>query len=251
MRVLRVLASVVFVSGLLALPVCAQRGGSHGGGGSSAHAAPAFHASAGVARPSFAPAARYGGVGYAHAPVPGRGYGSGYRGPRRYGYPGVGAIGWVGPGFLSYGDPGPYVDSGDADQGNPDAEDEMASVPYPYVASPPDGSQAGYEPQGYAPQEAASGPYDGPVAPASYQQQAPHQAVRQVAAAPLPEEDAVTILFKDGRTPLQVHNYMLTTTMLYVRDQVHRDIALNDIDIAATQKANQNADVAFKVPGTK
>jgi len=67
----------------------------------------------------------------------------------------------------------------------------------------------------------------------------------------LPEEDAVTIIFKDGRTPLQIHNYMLTTTMLYVRDQGHRDIPLNDIDIAATQKANQIAGVDFKLPGTK
>jgi len=251
MRVLRVLTSVAFVSGLSALPMCAQHGGSHGGGGFSGHAAPAFHSSGGVARPSFAPAARPAGAAYAHPPTPwhgGHGYGPGYRGPRVYGYPGVGAIGWVGPGYLSYDDSGPYVDSGDADQGNPNADDEMASVPYPYVDQPPPDALQ----QGYAPQEYAPAPYEGPVAPDPSQYQPPQQrAARRVAATPLPEEDAVTIIFKDGRTPLQIHNYMLTTTMLYVRDQGHRDIPLNDIDIAATQKANQIAGVDFKLPGTK
>jgi hypothetical protein len=256
MRVLRVLASAIFVSGLLALPTSAQHAGSHGGGGFSAHPAPAFHSSAPISRPAFTPAARFSASGYPHPPAPwhgGRpGYGPNYHGPRVYGYSGVGAIGWVGPGYLSYGDSGPYADSSDTDQDNPIADDELASAPYPYVDQPPpDAPQQGSAPQAYAPT-----PYNGPVAPdpSQYQppqQQPPQRAIHRVAAEPLPEEDALTILFKDGRSPLQVHNYMLTTTMLYVRDQQHRDIPLNDIDIAATQKANQNTDINFKVPGTK
>jgi len=248
MRVLRVLTSIAFISGLLALPASAQRGASHGGGGFSGHPAPAFHNSGGLSHPGFTPASHPGGGGYPHPPAPwhgggDHGYGPNYHGPRIYGYPaysGVGAIGWA-PDYLSYGDSGPYTDSSDSDQGAPNANDEMASAPYPYVDQSPDAPQQAYAPV----------PYEGPVAPDPSQYQPPQRAVHRVAAAPLPEEDAVTIIFKDGRMPLQVHNYMLTTTMLYVRDQGHRDISLNDIDIAATQKANQIAGVDFKLPGTK
>jgi hypothetical protein len=236
MRVLRVLASAMFVSGLMILPARAQHGGSHSGG-SAGHAAPAFHSS-GVAHSSFAPAARFG--GYAHGPTPGRVAvrGNGYRTPRHYGYGSAGAIGWVGPGYLSYGDSGPYMDASDTDQGNPDAGDEIAAVPY--VDQPPVP----------APQESyAPTPYDAP--PTAPYQQAPQRPARQSTAEPLPEEDALTIVFKDGRTPLQVHNYMLTTTMLYVRDRGRKDIPLTDVDIAATQTANKNVGVEFQVPGTK
>ena len=248
MRVLRVLVPVAFISGLLALPASAQRGVSHGGGGFSGHASSAFHNSGGMSHAGFTPASHSGG-GYPHPPSPwhggGQGYGPNYRGPHGYGYSrysAAGTIGWINPGFLSYGDSGPYADSGDSNQNYPNADDEIASAPYPYLDQPPPAD---------APQQQYA-PYEGPVAPDPAQYQPPQQPVRHraAAAAPLPEEDAVTIIFKDGRPPLQVHNYMLTTKMLYVRDQAHRDIALNDIDIAATQKANQNADVNFKVPGT-
>ena len=245
MRVLRVLTSIAFISGLLALSASAQRAASHGGGGFSGHASPAFHSSGGMAHSSFSPASHPGG-GYPHPSGHGgdHGYGPNYHGPHGYGYSGysaVGTIGWINPGYLSYGDSGPYADSDNSDQTYPNADDEIASAPYPYVdqPSPPDAQQQ------YA-------PYEGPVAPDPSQYQPPQQPVHhRVAAAPLPEEDAVTIIFKDGHTPLQVHNYMLTTKMLYVRDQAHRDIALNDIDILATQKANQNTDIDFKVPVTK
>ena len=63
---------------------------------------------------------------------------------------------------------------------------------------------------------------------------------------PEPEE-AVTLLFKDGRPAEQIHNYMLTRTTLYVRDQHRREISLSDLDVAATKKVNQDAGVDFQL----
>ena len=40
---------------------------------------------------------------------------------------------------------------------------------------------------------------------------------------------------------------MLTRTTLYVRDQHHREIALADLDLAATKKANKDAGVDFQL----
>ena len=64
----------------------------------------------------------------------------------------------------------------------------------------------------------------------------------------LESEAAVTPVFKDGRPPEQIHNYLLTRTTLYVRDQHHRDIPLNQLDLAATQKVNHDAGVDFQLP---
>ena len=64
----------------------------------------------------------------------------------------------------------------------------------------------------------------------------------------LESEDAVTLVFKDGRPSEQIHNYILTRTTLYVRDQHHRDIPLDQLDFAATQKLNRDAGVDFQLP---
>jgi hypothetical protein len=59
---------------------------------------------------------------------------------------------------------------------------------------------------------------------------------------------ATTIVFKDGRPPEQIRNYALTQTNLYVMDQQRRDIPLDQIDLAATEKANRAAGIEFQVP---
>jgi len=61
-------------------------------------------------------------------------------------------------------------------------------------------------------------------------------------------ESAVTLVFKDGRPAEQIHNYMLTRTTLYVRDERHREIPVDELDLAATAKANREAGVDFEVP---
>jgi hypothetical protein len=55
-------------------------------------------------------------------------------------------------------------------------------------------------------------------------------------------------VFKDGRPSEQIHNYALTRTDLFVLDQRHRDIPLDELDLAATAKVNHDAGVEFHIP---
>jgi hypothetical protein len=136
---------------------------------------------------------------------------------------------WVGPGYLGY----PYA------LGYPDSSfDTDTGDAQPYAAQPEYPQQPDYPDYGAAPEP-----------PIPYVEQAPPP--QQRVAAPLPTEDAVTIVFKDGRAPLEVHNYVLTRTTLYVRDQRHRDIPVNEVDVAATVKANHDAGVNFQLPAMK
>jgi hypothetical protein len=70
-------------------------------------------------------------------------------------------------------------------------------------------------------------------------------------ARPAPDpasEEAVTLIFKDGRPPEQIHNYVLTRTTLYVGDQHRRAIPTDQLDLVATAKVNQDAGVEFQLP---
>jgi hypothetical protein len=71
------------------------------------------------------------------------------------------------------------------------------------------------------------------------------------APEPLPQE-AVTLVFKDGRPPEQIHNYLLTGTTLYVQDQAqhHRDIPLSQLDLVATVRVNHDSGIDFRLPDT-
>jgi len=69
-------------------------------------------------------------------------------------------------------------------------------------------------------------------------------------AEPLPQA-AVTLVFKDGHS-LQVRNYAVTKTTLYVLDDAasgrRPEISLDQIDVSATERANRAAGVDFDVP---
>jgi len=144
-----------------------------------------------------------------------------YRRPDRnavgvpYGYYGLnGNFGWVDtnyPGY--YPDSAPYYDATAAQQPVPD-----------YGPPPPDQAQQ-------------TPPED-----------APRYSVLPHTQSPPAAEDAVILIFKDGRPPQQIHNYILSRTMLYVRDQRHQDIPVDQLDLAATQKANENSSVDFRLP---
>ena len=58
----------------------------------------------------------------------------------------------------------------------------------------------------------------------------------------------MTLIFKDGRPTLQIHNYMLTRTTLYVQDQHLREIPVDQLDLVAMAKVNQDAGVDFQLP---
>jgi hypothetical protein len=222
----------------------AQRGGGHGGGvahgsaggrgfsagpGISGGAAPGLRGYAvrpgyAVARPAYA-APGYTRPGVRVAARPGL-YGNrtGVRAVGRGYYPGYGLAGyglgypygpgWVYPWLDGYDNSAFYDGSGDL---SADASGQAADV-YPVGVMPP------------PPQEQA---------------QAAPMPVHPPLLAP---EDAVTLIFKDGRPPLKIHNYVLTRKTLYVTDGRHRDIPVADIDLAATQKVNADAGVDFEMP---
>jgi hypothetical protein len=233
----RLAAVALLVAGMFALPAWGQRGGARGGGGGHAMGASrgGFSPSS---RPSYADSGTIGmratgGIGYANG-RPGMRVGPGYINrrplagrPLRYRAPfaaipyGYGVTGWLGPDY--YDDSEQPVDDGSASNGAP--------VP-PYD---PGGDPGGY---GVGPVE------QGAVAPESG---ALRPAYRPVQPEPA-SEDAVTLIFKDGRASEQIHNYILTPTTLFVQDAHRHEIAVADLDLAATEKANHDAGVKFHLP---
>jgi hypothetical protein len=220
MERMRLAPAIALLAIGITLPVCAQHGGGHGGFGAASRggfsgrsSAPARAASAprfsGNARPGPAPAAR---MRYSGGAT-GRGYDRDSRGRRRPYRPGFGygVSPWIGPAYGSYGWAAPDY-SGAPDDGGSDS-----------ASAYPDYTSQGYAAQGY----------NGPPAEQK----------------PAPETmDAVTLVFKDGRPAEQIHNYILTRTTLSILDQHHRVIPVAELDLAATQKANHDSGVEFKLP---
>jgi hypothetical protein len=227
---MRRLAAVALLVVGLALPVCPQREGSRGG--FSGHSAPAFRggfsrsvpsrftASPGFSDRSFS-AARSLQRGAARSFIARPPY-TGSRRTRRPYRPSYGAVvGYGYPGLV-----GPY-----------------SSLAYPNDLGYDDaGTSANAAPEGYDMEPAAQEqPWPGVPSP-------PASDVAQ--PSPVPESaEAVTLVFKDGRPPVQIHSYVLTRNMVYVRDQHPRDIPTEQLDLAATAKVNQDAGVDFQLPG--
>jgi hypothetical protein len=60
----------------------------------------------------------------------------------------------------------------------------------------------------------------------------------------------VTLIFNDGRPPLQVKSYVLTgATIIAIDGERQLQIPLSDLDLRATQKKNQADGIDFTVPG--
>ncbi len=235
------LAAVAFIVVAVALPVCAQRSGSRGGfsghsssgfhGGFSGHSAPASHGGFRASAPSR----------YAGSP---RSSGSVARGPFRAGggnsvarlpYAGVRRsrrpyISVYGTGVPYYGVPGWIGDYPYGYGASTDSDDSQASA-----SSAPDGSDAQPPLESYQP------PALPPWQPDSVIPHPPSNPDSQ---------EAVTLIFKDGRPPEQIHNYLLTQTALYVTEPTHRIIPTSQLDLVATAKVNHDAGVDFRLPGT-
>ena len=128
-----------------------------------------------------------------------------------------------------------YLDYPDDYGSQPDSY-TGASQPYedngPYEAPPPDE---------YGPPPSSS------FTPWPYGSQPP-PSQEELSSPPVPEAP-VTLVFKDGRPPQQIHNYLLTPTTLSVLDLRRRDIPVAQIDLAATAKVNRDAGVSFALPG--
>jgi hypothetical protein len=141
-----------------------------------------------------------------------------YRSGFVYGVPQY--TGWIGPQYFDYPDDFGYGDE----------------TSYPSDSGYADnGSYAQPDDQGPPP------PYEPPAEPAQ----------PSAASAAAPENtEAITLVFRDGRASEQIHNYILSRSVLSVLDGHHRDIPVDQIDLAATAKANQAAGVDFRLPAS-
>ena len=173
--------------------------------------------------------------------------------------------GWLGFGYPYYFDPGFFdlwdaavygqdnQDSGNNDQGygyqveNPSGEYGQPDGGY---SSQPGGeysSQAGGESYGEPGEQPP--PWPGPQAA----QPAPgsHFSVSGLSAASAPPlEGPLTVVFKGGRAPETMQNYMVTSKALTDLDPNHyQQIPLDQIDIAATMRANRANGLEFQIPG--
>jgi hypothetical protein len=152
----------------------------------------------------------------------------------------AGSYGYAYPGYLySY----PYVinsgfydwgDSGDSGYG----ADSSASQGYA-EAVPNPGYDAGTEPmQGQTFSQT-------PVADARM----PRPAYAGMSTASPEPEQPITVIFKDGRAPKTMQNYMMNSRTLTDLDQQHYEqIPLDQIDIAATEHTNRARGLEFQVP---
>jgi hypothetical protein len=239
---MKALGAVALTVAGLAIPLCAQRSATHGG--VSGHAAPPSHGGFSTSAPRAnsgfhmsrpAGPARFAGtrpLTIAHGSQPRSGGTSTDRrdDPERRRHrrpyvspfgglytPGYGAFGWINPYPLG------YPDSSDTD---------------PSAVSSNQGGAAGYDSQPDALNPMGPGiPYP-PSADYSQPQPSPQN------------EQAVTIIFKDGRQPEQIHNYILTRSTLIIGDSQRREIPTEQLDLAATAKVNQDAGVDFSLPST-
>lgn len=261
-------SALALVGLMVALPACAQHAASHGG--SSSHSGPVSHGSSGGSAPSrlssaprFSVAPRagvYRGIagrqpGFvmrspSGAPNPfrppytgGNHYRRPYGGPWIGGaYYGVPGYPWVSPYFGAYDD----IDTSDA----ADAQQAQAAYGADNGYAPDNGNDAadpGQYPQ-YPPY-----PNYAQAPPSPYSNRPEYQPKAAQSSAPAPtSEEAVTLIFKDGRPPETIHNYLLTAKTLYVGDDHRRAISVDALDLAATAKANQDAGVDFTIPsGTR
>ncbi len=94
-----------------------------------------------------------------------------------------------------------------------------------------------------------------PLYPPPYPNQSYNAPTQQPPAAapagPSSPERLLTVIFKSGRAPIMVRNYLMTTKVLNDLDSQHYEqIPLDQIDLAATQRINNAAGVDFQVPGT-
>jgi len=159
-----------------------------------------------------------------------------YRSPYRRGYaspfwPGYGAgyAPWLGLGYWDYPDTGDYG-----------YDDSQAPQNY---AGP---SYDGYDPQAdqsQPPDQQYDQPYYEPQPRPNYR-----PPTASLSPAP-PTQSVVTLVFKDGRPSEQVHNYLLSRDSISIWDQHPREIPLSQLDLDATEKANRDAGVDFKLPG--
>jgi hypothetical protein len=114
-------------------------------------------------------------------------------------------------------------------QGGPTVFDRRGAGPYSYI--PPG--------------------YESPDEPTAAQTQAEDTPPAGYNPSPEPPQDPTVLVFKDGHQ-LEIGNYAIVNQTLYDLTPGHpRRIALADLDLAATQKQNDDHGVPFDLPSSQ
>jgi hypothetical protein len=138
-------------------------------------------------------------------------------------------------GISGYGVPGPYI------LDYPDGYD------YDAAGTPLDNGYQAPDMLPPYPEQPAQAPGVYPPAAGVY----PQTSSGSQLSSGLTSEDGVTLVFKDGRAPVQIHDYVLTRNVVYVWDRHQRVIPIDQIDMVATAKANSDAGIDFELPETQ
>lgn len=119
---------------------------------------------------------------------------------------------------------------------------------YPYPQPAPEyPAQPAYPayPQGQPAPQA----YAYPAVPPGYEAYVPQPVQPQMQYVP-GSSSTVILIYKDGRPPEQIQNYLATRSTLTVLDGGRRrEIPLSDLNIPATISANRQTGVDFQLPG--
>jgi hypothetical protein len=154
-----------------------------------------------------------------------------------------------------------FVNADTADDQGPDAaqqEGQPGAPPWPdyasqapYAEGPEGPYPEGPNPEGPNPDQGYPPPR-APYNPQAYGQPAQGSPADQSATAQNNGLDhpAVTLVFNDGRPPMQVHSYALTSSSVFVAESGRqRIIPIADLDLPATIAQNRDAGVDFELPG--
>jgi hypothetical protein len=113
--------------------------------------------------------------------------------------------------------------------------------------------ESAQSPGNNASDETGQAPFYPPAYPSArppYSGEATAEPQRQIVPGPSSGlEQPLTVIFRGGRAPIKVQNYMMTATVLTDLDREHYEqIPLDEIDVSATAQVNKTAGLDFQVP---
>ncbi|HEV2135060.1 MAG TPA: hypothetical protein VGR47_12550 [Terracidiphilus sp.] len=159
--------------------------------------------------------------------------------PQWLGYPYV-----LDPGFYDWSD---YNNSGYDQNNQPTGYNDQGSG---YPPEYPNGDYAEPGSGAYGDQSQQPPPWPGPGTPEYVPENPPSDTGVSAAFAPPLQGGSLTVIFKGGRAPEKMQNYMVTAKTLTDFDAGHYEqIPLDQIDVAATAQANRASGLDFQVPG--
>ena len=157
-----------------------------------------------------------------------------------YAYPTY-VVGYLPPDLLDNS----YDNGDNSQQPQPEPQPDYNSA-YPQPMPQPDGSY-GYPQPAPQPEYGYAYPQPAPAYPAYPQPTQPPPQMQYVPGS----ASTVILIYKDGRPPEQIQNYLATRSTLTILDgNRRREIPLSDLNIPATINANHQTGVDFQLPTT-